>query len=173
MRLRAQGLFFWRRLCDLRNRKRLHQREVVDFRRMLGTRRDESALTYYIALRQPGDVPFPSACTGLVTVSAQRLESVADYKEQPRQPGKQSLLNSPCLNPDFRRDADLVGRRPRQGRYNAPRRAVDELGTPENHPRCACWRRSYFRHGLLGAYRVGCAIAQKPGGLYRLRPGRE
>src|SRR5215831_14263202 len=29
------------------------------------------------------------------------------------------------------------------------RRAVDELGTPENHPRCACWRRSYFRHGLL------------------------
>ncbi len=21
---------------------------------------------------------------------------------------------------------------------------------PENHPRCACWRRSYFRHGLLG-----------------------
>ena len=23
------------------------------------------------------------------------------------------------------------------------------MGTPENHPRCACWRRSYFRHGLL------------------------
>ena len=29
------------------------------------------------------------------------------------------------------------------------RRAVDELGTPENHAKCACLRRSYFRHGLL------------------------
>ena len=25
-----------------------------------------------------------------------------------------------CLNPDFHRDANLVGRRPLQGRYNAP-----------------------------------------------------
>jgi hypothetical protein len=29
--------------------------------------------------------------------------------------------NSPCLNPDFRRDANLVDCRLRQGRYNAPR----------------------------------------------------
>src|ERR1039457_4033119 len=28
--------------------------------------------------------------------------------------------SSPCLNPDFHRDANLVGRRPLQGRYNAP-----------------------------------------------------
>ena len=34
--------------------------------------------------------------------------------------GQPILPSSPCLNPDFRRDADLVGRRPRQGRYNAP-----------------------------------------------------
>jgi hypothetical protein len=33
---------------------------------------------------------------------------------------KARMASSPCLNPDFRRDANLVGRRPPQGRYNAP-----------------------------------------------------
>ena len=34
--------------------------------------------------------------------------------------GRALNLSSPCLNPDFHRDANLVGRRPLQGRYNAP-----------------------------------------------------
>jgi hypothetical protein len=42
---------------------------------------DESALTYYIGLRQPGDVPFPDRVR--CTVGAPRLESVADNKDQP------------------------------------------------------------------------------------------
>ena len=40
---------------------------------------DESALTYYIAFRQPGDLPFRVRVRCLVA-AAQRLESVSDYR---------------------------------------------------------------------------------------------
>jgi hypothetical protein len=97
-----------------------NRREIVRSMQERLKIRDAKEKEFIELLSQPGQAAEVLTNAGVELQGVQRdVEFLINQAIRTRlEPPASS--SSPCLNPDFHRDANLVGRRPLQGRYNAP-----------------------------------------------------